>query len=130
MAVRNRYGLKLFRDGCIGNTFVNNIFIYNKDGQVGLDNAGGRTPWPSNNLVDYSVAYPSRRWALPVGIAWMLGDNILLRDPNVVDYKGNDLRLIATSPVRKKAVSLYMNGAYSWPDPGLFPATNYTEPAW
>ncbi|MCC6445314.1 MAG: hypothetical protein IT210_17875, partial [Armatimonadetes bacterium] len=130
VAVRNRYGLKLFRDGCIGNTFANNIFIYNKDGQVGLDNAGGRTPWPSSNLIDYSAVYPMRRWLLPTSVSSWAGKSMILKDPLVMGYQWNDLRLSATSPARKKAFPLKMNGAYSWPDPGLFPATNYTEPAW
>lgn len=133
VCARNAWaGLLLFRGGCTGNTFVNNLFLDNKQAQVAMDNGGGAPGYgtPANNVLDYNLAFPDAGWALPDVVATWAGAHSLVADPRVADAKGDDFTLLDGSPCTGAARETPLNGCNGWKDIGLIPAAAFANPTW
>jgi len=121
-------GIMLFRTGCTGNTFVNDVAFANQGGQFSMDDGGGAYTPPSNNTIDYVVVSPASGWAVPSQLAASAGSHVTTADPML---SGSfDFRPGAGSPCLGAAGAVVLNGASASSDIGLFSASLFTDPTW
>ncbi len=122
------------------NLLQNNI-IFNSMGTSQVDMIYGipnQSNTPHDNKIDYNVISPEISptwWSNQATLAQTIIDHTVFKDPQVVNVDPAngiyDLRLQDASQVKGTAGVVALNGGPSnYPDPGIFPATYYTDPFW